>query len=263
MKNLDVKKLAVFVIIILLIVGGFIVVKKMKKNNEITQEEIKVNENLVIDYFTNLTQGYTSVYSGIDVLYNSGKVTIENLEYGALMNLAIKYATDNDISLNVPQGVLNVLNESKEFGDIKSYTAYDGKGLRDTVKLLFGETEEPISMVNKVNFLYDFIYVEQNDIYLMKKNENVTDYSSNDYYMDCSLIEQKKEKDKIKTTIAVAYVYNNNGVYTYYKDKDVKQEVSNTSKEFPKDKIDEFDKYTFTLKKDDDHYIFESVEKVD
>ncbi len=263
MKNLDVKKLAVFVIIILLIVGGFIVVKKMKKNNEVTQEEIKENESLVIDYFTNLTQGYATVYSGIDVLYNNGKMTVKDLEYGAIINLAIKYAADKGINMTVPQGVLNSLNDSKEFGNIKTYTAYDGNKLRDTIKLLFGETEEPMSMINKVNFLYDFIYVERYDIYLMRKNEKVKDYTNNNYYMDCSLVDQKKEKDKVKTTVAVAYVYNNNGVYTYYKDKEVKQEVSNTSKEFPKDKIDEFDKFTFTLKKDGDHYIFESIEKVD
>lgn len=262
MKNLDIKKLLVFIILIVAVIGGIIFVVVRNKSNEKSEKETEINEKLAITYFANLTQGYSSPYAGIDVLYNNDKTTIDDLEYGAIINTAIKYAQDNDIYLGVSESVLNVIEKNGQYGKMKNYVAYNGQELRNTIKLLFGEEAVDGTYENSIVYQYDFIYVETNDVYLMKKNENVMDYTDTNYYIDYTLIKNENKKDTLKTTIAIAYVHNDNGTYTYYSDSKNTKEVAKDTKEFPEDKVNEFTKYTITLKKKDNNYVFESIEKV-
>lgn len=262
MKNLDIKKLLVFLGLIILIVGGVIFTITHNKSKEEEKNIREESENITVKYFANLTQGYSSVYSGLDVLYNQDKVTAKDLEYGAIINTAVKYAQDNNINLNVNKNVIDALEKSKKYGSMKQYTAYNGENLRNTIKLLFGDVEEPLNMTGSLVYLYDYIYVFENDIYLMKKNDKVSDFTDASYFIDYSLVKQESKKDTVKTTIAIAYVKVTDGNYTYYSDSKATNEIASEIKEFPEEKRDEFDKFTFTLKKTDDGYRFESVEKV-
>jgi hypothetical protein len=82
--------------------------------------------------------------------------------------------------------------------------------------------------------------------------------------LDYSIIETTSKKDKIIITTAIAYVQKEENKKTYASDMSGENVVAKDCTEFPTDKIDEFTKYEFTLKKSTDgkNYVFESVKKV-
>ncbi|HAB67231.1 MAG TPA: hypothetical protein DCE23_07680 [Firmicutes bacterium] len=262
MKNLDIKKLLVFLILIIAVVGGIFFITKHNKDKKIDESTEKESDEIIINYFANLTEGYSSPYAGLDVLYNNDKTTIDDLEYGAIINTAIKYANQNNINLSVSQNILNAIEKTNKYGKMSNYIAYNATELRKVVKDLFGEEKASGTYSNSLVFLYDFIYNDTFDVYLKKKNTNIEDHTNSKYFIDYSITKHEKDKDKIKTTLAIAYCYNDSGSYTYYSDSKNSNEIASGIKEFPKDKLDKFTKYTITLKHEDNKYIFESIEKV-
>lgn len=262
MKNLDLKKLLVFIGIIAVVALSIFLIIKSLGNNKPTEEETKDVESLSIDYYASLTAGYNTSYNGLDVLFATDKTTVDDLNYNCILNTAIKYATDKGIDLSVPSNVLTILGESGTYGNINDYVAYNGVGVRNAIKELFGITKTDTTILGNFDFLYDFYYVKKYDMYLVKRSK-ATDNSNSYQSIDYSIIETTKKKDKLSTTIAIAYVYNDGSAKIYAKDKLGENIVSEDSKEFPKDKIDEFDKFTITLKQsENDKYVFESIEKV-
>ena len=263
MKNIDFKKLLVFIIIIAIVIFliffGF---KTISKDSKIpTEEQDKIN-NVMEEYFTKLTEGFVSTYNGVDILYTNDKTTVDTLEPNSMLNTAIKYASENDLDINVSIKDLEAIEATGEYGDIKDYTAYNGAGIREAIKRLFGKDIDSISVISDYDFLYDFYYVDGYDIYLMKRND-VYDMTSNLQNIEYKIVETKKDKGKVETTIAVAYTYKKGDKTIYYSDNVGSKEVSSASNGFPEDKIKDLDKYKFTMTMDSTgNYIFQSVEKV-
>ena len=262
MKNLDFKKLLVFIIIIIII--GLLIfgsVKFLGKGSSNRQEEDKIKENIE-KYFSKITEGYSTIYGGTDILYSNDKTTLNDLEDKNILNMAIKYASENKLDISVAISDLNAINEEGSYGDIKEYTAYNGKGVRQAAKELFGKDIEDKSVVSTSGFIYDFFYISEFDLYLVKRN-NVPDISSDKQKIEYKVIKTDKKKDKYIVTAAIAYTYKNGENIIYASDSSGMNVISKDGKEFPEDKIDEFDKFQFTLTIDKDgNYQFESIEKV-
>ncbi len=267
MKNLDFKKLLVFIaiiaIVIVLIFAGMKLVGNGSGNTN-KEEQEKLND-VMEDYFSVITEGHVSSYNGVDVLYSKDKTTYDDLNKAAVLNLATKYAYENGLDTSVLNTYLEQLDESGLYGDISEYTAYSGKGLRQAVLELFGEEFEDISIINESGFIYDFFYVADFDIYLVKRN-SIESYASKEQNVEYKIIETSKDKKTKKyfVTVAVAYTYQKDkDTIIYASDSNGTNIVSDSGNTFPEDKINEFDKFKFTLALDDDgHYTFENVEKV-
>ena len=131
------------------------------------------------------------------------------------------------------------------------------------IKNYFGSNLILKDYIGAANFNYDYYYLEQYDVFMKVKNQTV-DLTSDKSSMDFKIIETKKEKDTLVTTVAVAYVYYNGTDYKYAQDKNGSNIIVSGVKEyeFPEDKDDEFNKYIFRTKKVDDKYILDSIEKV-
>ena len=97
MKNIDFKKLLVLIVIIavavLVIFGTTKIFKGIGKPSKSVQEKI---ENQIMDYFFFFFIGRSSVYSGIDLLYDKDEVKVEDLDKGSLTELAIQKKKKNE-----------------------------------------------------------------------------------------------------------------------------------------------------------------------
>ena len=81
MKNFDVKKLFVLILIVLVVaVGVFFIVKNLGGSKKPTEEEAENAENLSIEYYANLTRGYSSFYGGLEILYQNEKTYQEIMD---------------------------------------------------------------------------------------------------------------------------------------------------------------------------------------
>lgn len=261
MKNLDFKKLLVLLIILVIAAVAIFFIIKGVQNNKETKKVIENAEAISIKYYANLTEGYTTPYGGIDILYKNDKTKFTDLNFAVVLNTAIKYTKENGIDTKVSTVALNSLN-NKEYGKITDYIAYSGKGIRQAIKELFGTTIEDRTVTSKYGYAYDFYYNKDYDIYLMKRNENKSTIVM-EQSMDYKVIETTKKDDKIITTIAIAYVYDDEVSKIYAKDSAGENIVSENSDEFPVDKIDEFDKFKIIVKQTEDNkLVFDSVEKV-
>lgn len=264
MKNLDVKKLLVLILIIALIgIIIFFVIKGLNKE-KITEEEKELAETRIAEYYTSLTYGFNTQYSGIDVLYNADSIVFDDLSRASVLNIAATYASSTEYNNNISQNIVEKLKAKGTYGNIDEASLYLGSSIRKAIKDLFDVNIEDTSAADNYDYIYDYYYDKEYDIYISVRND-VTDYSTPNEYVDYSIIETVKEKDKIKSTVAIAYAYNDGTNTNYYKDRNGEKVVAENVTEFPKDKIDEFDKYVFTLKKaqdNDKNYVFESIEKV-
>lgn len=262
MKNLDVKKLLVLLLIIAGIIGILFLVFKVVSKDSLTDEEKQKIEERVSTYYTNLTDGYTTVYGGADILFQSDTTTFTDLNTASVIFTAIKYAESNEIDTSVKSSYLSSLNTEGTYGDISEYSAYSGQGIREAIKALFGEVNyTDTSSTNNYNFEYDYYYVPKYDLYLMKKSDAIKLTNTNQQVVK-HVIKTEEKDDKIVTTIAVAYVYDNGTKIKYATDKNGTNIVVEDVEEFPTDYIDEFDKFEITLTKTEDNYTFESIKKV-
>lgn len=261
MKNLDFKKLLVFLVIVAIIV--LIVLFGVKKVNETkpTEEEAKTVEELTVDYFANLTKGYSTSFNGLDILFKSDKTTFADLSTVSILSNAITYASEKNLDIAVNESVVNSLDASL-YGNPNEYLAYQGTAIRQAMTELFGTAIEDRSAADNIDFLYDYYYVKEHDIYLVKRNK-VASASMSQLNIEYSFIETKKKDNKITTTFAIAYVYNDGTTKKYSSNSKGSPIIVEGVNEFPTEKIDEFEKFTITLKKTDNgKYVFESIEKV-
>ena len=261
MKKFDFKKLLVFILIIAALVAvAFVLLKTVNKDKV---EEEKQAESSVSTYYLNLTKGYSTTYGGIDVLYSYDKTTYEDLKEQEIINTAVSYLNDHDINYTVSADVMSELKENGNYGNLEDYRIYSGESIRQAAKELF-DVDDIKSNATPANYTLDIIYDIENDCYLITKNDVVSNEVS-EASMDFSIVNTETKDNKLITTIAIAYVYDDNGNIMYMKDPDGENVIVENleKKEFPKDKVNEFDKYKFTLKQTKDKkYVFESVEKV-
>ena len=261
MKNFDKKKLAaLIVIVVLLILAIFGIVKLVQKNSGLTKEAEEKIEETITNYFTKLSIGYSSVYGGLDFVYDAKEAEYKNLNPGSVLELAIKYAETNDSDMAVNSAVYDFIKT--EIG--KEGVAYNAKAIQDAVKVLFGKDFELTDYFGGADFLYDYYYLEDYNAFVKVRND-VKDATSANTSMDFYVVSHKKNKDTVVSTIAVAYVYKSGSKYTYSKDKNGSKAIVENLDEikFPTDKADEFNKYEITTKKVSDHYEFVSIKKVE
>lgn len=263
MKNLDIKKFLVFVVIIAIVaLIVFFGVKQLFGENKPTEEEVKKVEEIVTNYFEKLSSGYATVYNGIDVLYSSDKTTLEDLELKQILNTSIDYASNNEFNINVSSVTLNQLKGLESIGNIEEYLVFNADGIRSATKELFDIDLEDNSAISEYNYLYDFVYVYEYDVYLLKRN-STEDISNADRNVEFKTIKTTKKGNEVMTTVAVAYTNGNGSTKTYAKDNKGTNVIAEDVKEFPSDNINDFDQFTFTLTQTDKgDYIFKSVEKV-
>lgn len=262
MKNLDFKKLLVLLLIIAAIVAVVFIIINVVSKGGLTEEDKKKAEERITTYYTSLTDGYTTAYGGTDMLYQKESVTFADLEQAPVIYTAIKYAEANGINTSVKTEYLNALNNEGSYGDISLYSAYSGVGVRTAIKELFGEVSyTDASSTNNHDFKYDYHYIKKYDIYLMKKS-NAIELTNTNQRVVQHVIKTEEKDEKIVTTIAVAYVYDDGTVVKYATDKKGINVVAEDVTEFPTDKIDEFDKFEITVTKKDDNFIFESIKKI-
>ncbi len=264
MKNVDFKKLFILIAIIVAIVAVVFLITKLGNNEtKLTEEESKVVENVSLNYILNLTEGYSSTYAGLDILFQRDEVKVDTLEVVEILNTAIKYARDNGFREDVEQSKIQALADSKKYGDVYEYSIYNAGDIRKAIKELFGIKDyNDRSVTENYNFIYDYYYDFDNDVYLVKRND-VKSNSVDEKGIDYKVISSVGTKDnKAKVTLAIGYTTYNDKKYTYSADPAGETIIAEDVKEFPEDKIDEFQKYEITLKKVDKKYVFESMKKV-
>lgn len=263
MKNLDGKKLLVLIGIILVVAVIVFVIVKAINNNGITEEDKKQAEENALTYFVNLTENYKTPYNGIDKLFQLEETTFKTLSQESIVSTAIKYAKENDIEIVISDRTASLIKNSNTYPNFSEYDVYKGESIREIIKKLFGNVEfSNYDYTNKTSYLYEGIYDNTFDVYLIKRN-NVKDVTSEFQSIKFSLIDTKIKDKKIVTTIAVAYVYDDGANIMYAQDKNGKNVIAENVNEFPTDKIDEFDKFEITsTKTEEGNIVFESIKKV-
>ncbi len=263
MKNFDFKKLLVFILIIAALVALAFVLFKTVNKDKVTEENKQQAESSISTYYLNLTKGYSTTYGGLDVLYSYDKITYEDLKEQEIVNTAANYLSDHEINYTVSSDVMSQLKSSGKYGVLENYRIYSGESIRQAVKELF-DSDTITSNAAPANFTLDILYDTNTDCYLITNND-VQNNEAAEASMDFSIVSTETKDGKLITTVAIAYVYDDNGNIMYMKDPDGENVIAENleKKEFPKDKINDFDKYKFTLKQTKDKkYVFESVEKV-
>ena len=268
MKNIDFKKLLVFLVIVLAIgLVIFLVVKAVNKEKGTSEEETKILEKIGLEYVAKLTQGYVTDFNGVDLLFDNDQVEYKDLTTSSILNTAMRYVVKEELDNNVSTSSLDIMNEDFE-EDISEFSAYNGEAVRQAIKELFGVDFENTDSVSELGFGYDIFYDSDFDIYLKGTNDQykTPNYNSSvRFYVTKTTKEKQKKEERIKMEFAVAYVKLNetNGKIDFAKDPNGATIVDtlNDTEEFPSDKADEFDKYSITLKKVDGNYVFESLKK--
>ena len=268
MKNIDFKKLLVFLGIVIAIgLVIFLIVKAVNKEKGTNEEETKILEEIGLEYITKLTQGYTTDFNGIDLLFDNDSVEYKDLSSASILNTAMRYVVKKELNNNVATSSLEIINEDFE-KDISEFSAYNGEAVRQAVKELFGIDYENGESINELGFGYNIFYNSDFDIYLKGTNDQykAPNYENSvKFYVTKTTKETKKKETRLKMEFVVAYTKENenSAKLDYAKDPNGATIVTSLGEkeEFPKDKVDEFDKYSITLKKVDNNYVFESLKK--
>ena len=261
MKNMDFKKLIVLLVVIavviLTILGLVKIIQKVSGPNKETEEKI---EELIKNYYSNITFGYSTIYNGVDIIYDTNKATVKDINPGTIIELAIKYANNNDKDLAVDDYVNEYFTKSTKREGI----AYNAKTIQECAKALFNIDLELKDYLAEANYLYDYYYIADYDAFV-KVASSTSNLINTNAAIDLYVIESRIEKDTVVTKVAVGYVYYNGASYKYSKDKNGTTVLASDLKEmkFPKEKVDEFKQYEFTTKKVNGNYIFENVKKVE
>ena len=257
MKSDRLKKIIIIIIIIAIIVGAIIAIRNGKKPSKQESQDVETVNSIILS----LKEGYGTPYDGIELLYEEDKVTYDTLSTSNILFAATRYILEKGLDNSLEHHVTETLE--KEYGySIEKYTPYKGAAIRQAIKELFGKDFEDQSATNEVNFLYDFIYVDELDVYLKKRNDTYA-YETTDYHLKTKAIKTTKSSDKFETEIAVAYVQERNNKFAYSNTVDFKEIIVELDKldEIPDKEIDNFSHYIITLKKSGNNYIFESITK--
>ena len=269
MKKINVKKVgtvtAIIVAIILLALGAFLIAKSIKDNST-DDKTLEKYENRVVNYYMNLSAGLNTEYSGLEALYASDETTLENINNRQMINAAINYLNREGKLTSVDYATLEMLYK-ESYPKIVTSTIYSAENIRAAIKELFGlENFANPTIEADETYTTSFIYLYEEDLYLVCQ-EQIESFNDTNKKMDYSVIETTSKNNKIITTISIAYCYIENDKISYASDRfgnNIVTTIEYEDSEFPKDKIDEFDKYEFTLSKTKDgkNYVFESVKKV-
>ena len=262
MEKFDIKKIGIVLAIIAVVVLATFLISKAFTGN-VDKESLEKYEKTTIDYYLGLTAGLNTPFDGYEALYEAEETTIENLSDRQLLHTAIDYITKENKATSGDYRTLLMLYKDK-YPAIEKSGIFKAEELREAIKVLFGidNFANPTILADATS-LTTYEYLAEEDIYLVYGDYTNSVVDTN-LMLDYSVIETTSKKDKIITTVAIAYVQKNNDKKTYASDRFGESIVAENVTEFPTDKIDEFKKYEFTLTKSKDgkSYIFESVKKV-
>jgi len=260
-KKIDFKKLGVLIILILVgVLAIFGITKIVQKISGPSKEVKEKVEGNIEKYFAYLGTGHASIFNGIDVLYDRDKVTFDDLNKGSVIEIALQYANENNKDIAADKSVVDAYNKANKTNGV----GFNAKTVAEAIKELFG-VEMPLNNYNaEANYLYNYYYLADYNT-IIKTRSNTKDIGTEENLIVTHIIDTKKEKGNLVTTVAVAYVYNNGSTFSFAADKNgVKIVDGNRDKsEFPEEKSDEFPQYKFISKKVDDRYVFDSIEKVE
>ena len=210
----------------------------------------------------NLTAGYNTAYNGLEALYAVDETTLDDVTEKQLINVSINYITMSGLSTSVDYATMNALY-ADTYPEIKDAILYNAEDIRKGIKDLFGIADfaNP-TITGDITSLASYTYLAEEDIYIVTEGDLNNSLQSKTQSMDYSVIGTEAKDGKIVTTVAIAYRNLTGETYQYATDRNGTNIVTEAA-EFPKDKINQFDKFEFTLAKSDgDNYVLESVKKV-
>lgn len=263
MKKFEFKKIGIILAIIIVLVAAIFLIAKLFKGGSVDNKTIEQYEDATIKYYLNLTAGLNTPYGGLEALYATDETKLEDLSERQLINTAISYLQLEGKITPIDMGTLR-LKYSEKYPYLTKSTIYSAEDIKKAIATLFGiENFAKPTIKSDSTFLTTFEYLSEEDLYLVYMDQANSLVDEN-YSLDYSIVETESKKDKIITTVAIAYRYKNDESYIYASDRNGAKVVSEKASEFPKDEIDKFDKYAFTLTKSKDgkNFIFESVKKV-
>ena len=259
MKDSRILKILLIIVIIAAIVGITLLFKN-KGGKTASEEETKIAEELT-QTVLDLKTGYNIKFNGKELLYEKDKLTYDDLSRGNILYTASNYVIDHNLANSVPTNILTAIEEKYNYS-MNKYTAFRGEAIREAIKEFFGKEYKNQSAIDEANFGYNFIYIEEYDLYLKGRNESYV-LPDGTAFIKTKAIKTTKEKDSLVTEIAVAYVEKVNDVYQYNKDLLGKNTIyeAKSIEDIDSDKEKEFEHYLVTFTKDGDNYIFESIAK--
>ena len=261
MKNNRLFKILLIIVIIAAIVGITLLFKNKGKDKEASEEEVKGAENLT-QLVVTLTNGFNTRFFGQELLFEKDKTTYEDLTRGCVLFAASNYVIDFDLENSIQNNILTSIEVNYKYS-MNDYTPFKGEAIRQAIKELFDVEFKNESAIDEANFGYNFIYIEEFDIYLKGRNSSFA-YPNSDNFIKTRINKKTKNKDKnIETEIAVAYVTKENDEYVYSKKASGSNKVYTTNEigDIDKDQLDEFDHYIITYKENDGKYSFVSIAK--
>lgn len=272
-KVFDNRKLCLIAFIcIIIVIVAILVIKGIggKKEEEVLSDaDSEAAITYVNNYVTQLTDGYTSDFSGKDYIFSEDKYSYSDLTTASILNTAIKYIDKNpSLNTGVSTYALDELESNGEYENIYQYAAYSGSSIRQAIKALFNVDFNDTEIVEEPGFAYNIYYDSTYDIYLYGQSNYYVKSDSN-YKIETSTIKTTKVDDStLKVYIAVGFIYkdSSSNKKLYYKDSGFSEKIAETdldSTDFPTDSIDSFQQYAVTLKiTGDNTYAFDNIEKV-
>ena len=263
MKKIDFKKFGVLVLLLLFIGGGIIFIINANKNNT---KEIKLDDNIkkfTLNIVKNLKEGYLTSYDGVELLYNEKSVSWKDLTKGNKLNAARNYIFTYNLDTSVSDDIYTLVKKNNNY-DSDDYILLPGKSIREAIKNISGEKFNDSSSRNEFNFIYDFIYISEYDVYLFTVNNNYMEHDNNSSVL-MEITSSKENKKSIILDVVVYYAYNNNGKYIYYDDSTMKNELFKEDKlieKLDKKYLSKLKKYQITYKKDGKNYFFDNIKKL-
>lgn len=262
------KKSKLIIIIIaaaLVIAGTIILVLNLKKKEETFKEastEVKDKAAKRLDYFMNLTKYYTTKYNGADILFSKDKTEFDDISEANLIRIATEYIS-NELDSSIQNATINRMVAAEGINK-DNYTFYSGEKVKKAIKDLFGVDFKNKSIIGEKGFKYNYEYYEDYDIYLASINKEYSLMDSN-YQLDYKIIKTEEGSNgNVKVTFAIAYVYadRTNSIARYAKEPNDENYVYNVAfSELGIKEEDKFNQYILTLEKQDNNYIFKSIEK--
>lgn len=263
MKNIDKKKLALFIGIIAILVALIIlvIIKNISKEKPVTEEENNTISKITLNYINKLTLGYDTTFDGIDILYTKDKTEYKDLSTSSILTVATRYI-NNELDNSIQNTTLDSISKSVNI-DTNKYNFYTGENIRLAIKNLFNVDFKDTTSISEENYLYGYTYLSDYDMYL--QSNSIKENSTYNNQLDFKIVKTvKTKKNTYKTTLAIAYVNIDNTKIKYAKDSDMKNIIFETTIDnagIPEDKVNEFDQFTITYKKVNDQYTFESIKK--
>ena len=265
MEKINKKTLIIILVLAVLVIAGIVCLALFNSGGKkLTEDQLNEVTTISEEYIFTLTEGYPTMYSGIDKLYENDELTYDKLHQNVILNAAIKYASFN-LENTISTATLDKLKNTYKY-DLNNYSVYDGNKVAEAVKLLFGKDLEIGTVENDNTYGYDFVYLPNENVYL--KTKGAAYFATDDSHsVKTKIIESTTKDNKVEIKVAVAYAHKFDNKLVFTSDKDANNIVFESTLDndaIQDEYIYKFDKYiiTFNLDEENNNYAFESVKKV-